>query len=155
LIDAFAAARTRDGRLKLMIVGTGATTELIDLVRARGLEAVTQIEEFVPADALNAAFNASDIGVWPRQPAITIQQAMASGLYVVLPQNDWVSHLLDERTGAYVSAQADVAEIAGAIETAASSFGAGAERRVRAETNQAFSGDALARLLLRDSALGD
>lgn len=153
LVDAFASAHSRDNRFKLLIVGTGRTTELAGLIRERGLEEVTKVEEFVPADALNAVFNAADIGVWPRQPAITIQQSMASGLFPVLPFNDWVRHLLVSDTGLYVSRQADSDELAQAIQTAAASLGDADARRGRATQNQVFSGDALARRLLSDSVL--
>jgi glycosyltransferase involved in cell wall biosynthesis len=43
---------------------------------------------------LRAAFSSFDIGLWSRA-AITIQQAMGTGLPVVLPQHRSVSHLLD------------------------------------------------------------
>ena len=60
-----------------------------------------RLEPFVSTQRMNALMNAADIAVWPSTPAITMQQAMGTGLWVVLPQSDIVSHLLDPSTGAY------------------------------------------------------
>ncbi len=50
---------------------------------------------------INAYLNAADIGVWPRQPAVSIQEAMGTGIFVVLPRTNEVSHLLREGSGQY------------------------------------------------------
>jgi glycosyltransferase involved in cell wall biosynthesis len=56
-------------------------------------------------EEMRALFSACDLGFWPRA-AISIQQAMGTGLPVVLPRKPNVSHLLlGGRNGWYVEAE--------------------------------------------------
>jgi glycosyltransferase involved in cell wall biosynthesis len=47
---------------------------------------------------LRAHYNAADLGVWTRE-TITIQEAMGTGLRVLLPRTTALSHLIDEGIG--------------------------------------------------------
>lgn len=99
LVRAFDKLADDTPEARLLIVGNAEGPEA-DLVR----EAIASsphngriiVVPLVPADELNALFNASDLGTWPFQPAVTIQQAMGSGLPVVIPNNEIVSHLVRE-----------------------------------------------------------
>ncbi len=50
---------------------------------------------FLNRKELNEVYCAADIGIWPGIPSNTIQEAMASKVAVILPQNDIVGHLID------------------------------------------------------------
>jgi glycosyltransferase involved in cell wall biosynthesis len=67
-------------------------------------------------EEMRRVFSASDLGFWP-QAAITIQQAMGTGLPVVLRQRPTVSHLLQPgKNGWYVGKRETIAQaLAGAI----------------------------------------
>ena len=60
-----------------------------------------QILPFLRHKELNAYLNAADIGIWPYQVAVSIQEAMGTGIYLVLPHTDLVNHLLREGSGQY------------------------------------------------------
>lgn len=98
---------------------------------------------------LNGFLNAGDLGTWPHLPAITIQQALGTGLYVVLPQNRQVGHLIaNESVGRYFDP--DVSRgLAQGVATALSNVDVSpAARRLRASRNGWLSADNLARGLL-------
>jgi glycosyltransferase involved in cell wall biosynthesis len=72
-------------------------------------------------DEMRELFSGCDLGFWP-QAAITIQQAMGTGLPVVLPRKRNLSHLLVEgRNGWYVDANAEAGDV---IEVACAEVGA-------------------------------
>lgn len=56
--------------------------------------------EMVGSKELNRLFNASDIGIWLKAGA-SIQQAMGTGLQVLLPDNNNVNHLVNEKVNGY------------------------------------------------------
>lgn len=150
--------------LRLHIVGidasSAAASRARDLVRSLGLEAVVTFEEFVSSAELNSAFNGADLGVWPVMPAITIQQAMGTGLPVLLPMNDLVSHLLAApESGQFYRPQEPLARsLRLAVSEAIRAFSGGTGnrddvRRRRAEANEWLSSTALARRVLADANL--
>ena len=103
LVDAAAEVRKTHPNLRLVLVGMDTTVTsklLLERIDSVGLSAVTITRNFVPAPELNSIFNASDVGVWPAMPAITIQQAMGTGLTVVIPSNGFTSHLFGVQTSA-------------------------------------------------------
>lgn len=96
-----------DDRLRLILVGADSspfTQRLIEQIQGSRHRGRIIVEPFVDAEALNGIFNAADIAVWPKNPAITIQQAMGTGLAVVLPRNDLVGHLIRPEAGEYFEA---------------------------------------------------
>lgn len=52
--------------------------------------------------ALHKIYCASDVGIWPGIPSITIQEAMACGVALIVPNNEIVGHLVDYN-GFYIS----------------------------------------------------
>jgi len=50
---------------------------------------------FLQRDELRAVYSACDIGIWPGMPSITIQEAMACRVALILPDDDIVGHLID------------------------------------------------------------
>ena len=91
--------------LRLLLIGASETNycrRLCEWISSTPqLKKTVQVLPFLDHKELNAYLNAADIGVWPRQPAVTIQEAMGTGIYLVLPRTDQVSHLLREGSGQY------------------------------------------------------
>lgn len=96
VIEAVRLANENGLRTRLAIVGIDGYEQsraLTEFARQQLGKSVI-LQPFQDATGLNRAFNGADIGVWPAMPAITIQQAMGTGLYVVIPGDDTVSHLI-------------------------------------------------------------
>lgn len=56
---------------------------------------------FIGQDEMASVFNACDVAIWPKNPGITIQQALGTGIFVLLPDSDTVSHLVGKGNGRY------------------------------------------------------
>jgi glycosyltransferase involved in cell wall biosynthesis len=156
LIGAFETAADTDQSLRLLLVGADrseAAEEIRGISHASRHRDRIQIHGFADATELNATFNASDVAVWPRNPAITIQQAMGTGAFVVLPVNNLVGHLShpDDGTGHYYNPGpgSEIASLSDALTTATRStdFSVSA-RSARVHANRWLSADALAADLL-------
>ncbi len=95
---------------------------------------------------LNALFNASDIGCWPIMPAVTIQQAMGTGLPVVLPRNNMVGHLLrEEGSGLYYAPSVeDTRPLANALQDGLGLVVENCSRSALASSNQWLSSQQIA-----------
>lgn len=160
LVEAFSRLASRHPGLKLLVVGADDSPYSREL-KAQidsdpNLSKLIIIMGFVDATELNAIFNAADIGVWPRMPAITIQQAMGTGLKVVLPENDWVGHLILPGSGTYFneSNDSDPLRIEMAI---ASQLGGGCgatDRKQRADVNAWLGVDRVTSSLLQAAGVG-
>ncbi|WP_313715802.1 glycosyltransferase [Arsenicicoccus bolidensis] len=94
----------QDGKkVRLLLVGLDdgdASMALRKQISTEQLDGMITAIPFANHARLNALFNAADLGTWPAMPAITIQQAMGTGLRVLIPDNDFVQHLVrDANTG--------------------------------------------------------
>ena len=111
-----------------------------------GLERRVTFLPFIGAEELNRYYNAADFGVWPTMPAITIQQAMLTGLPVVIPKNSFTSHLFQERSNTVdIPAGTDI------VASLVTAFGSTTKVCPRAEAaaeNSWFSADSLAEKIL-------
>ena len=161
LMEAFGRLASRRAGLKLLVVGADDSPysrELRAQINADpGLSKLVTVMGFVDATELNAIFNAADIGVWPRMPAITIQQAMGTGLNVVLPENDWVGHLIRPGSGVYFN-ESDDNDSLGMERAIASQLGGdlgASDRRKRVDVNAWLGADRVARLLLQAAGIAD
>ena len=93
LIWAFSSIARHRTNVHLLLVGADSSTyskQIGEMCRSSPFGQRMHVQPFTDAAGLNAAFNGADLGVWPRNPAITIQQSMGTGLPVVLPRNDLV-----------------------------------------------------------------
>lgn len=159
LIESVARLSTDHPKLKLVVVGDDGSRHSRELHQEVADHAVGDRVRFLPfanTGRLNALFNAADVGVWPRNPAITIQQALATGLSVVLPKNDLVGHLLRPGTGRYFEPEpgAEVDRLTIAVATALAETDLGPlARRERSGTNDWLSADSLAQRLLASAGL--
>lgn len=157
LIAAFTRIAHDEPRMRLVVVGDDGSAHSQDLqreVRARSMQDRVDFLPFADAQRLNAVFNVADIGVWPRNPAITIQQALATGLTVILPDNDLVGHLIRPGAGRYFSLKegVEVEQLTSALKASVSETDFGPEsRRRRADINSWLSADSLARRLLEQA----
>lgn|GEM_PF-3490139 len=158
-LDITAAAVGRASALgidaRLLVVGdddSQLSRSEIDRARAMpNMENRVTTVGFADSARLNAIFNASDVGVWPTMPAITIQQSMGTGLAVTLPNNDQVSHLLRPGAGSYFNPNQDESQI---IDNIVDTFPKVAEessqRFRRARLNDWLNSDSLSRNIMRD-----
>ncbi len=154
LISAFTSIAAQRSDVHLLLVGADSSDyagQIGETIRTSPLRHRMHVLPFTDAAGLNAVFNGADLGVWPRNPAITIQQAMGTGLPVLLPQNSLVGHLIKPGSGHYF----DLDETRGeeslthgldhALGHTAFSMAA---RRDRARTNRWLGADSLAHELL-------
>lgn len=156
LIDAFLWRHEANANSRLLLVGAD-TTEYAQSVRRAAtthpvLRKSVRIMPFMGQSELNRIFNAADIGVWPSMPAITIQQAMGTGLVVAIPKTPWVSHLIRGETGAYFEPDPRTSGTLGAALVRAEALLTSA-REARATANRWFGADATARQLLHDAGI--
>lgn len=111
LVKAFEDLARTDPTIHLAILGLSretASEDLRTLVEASRFRDRITLLDFADSHQLRRLFNAADVGVWPRMPAVTIQQAMGTGLPVVLPHNAIVSHLIsNDQVGRYFSEDGD------------------------------------------------
>lgn len=153
LLTAFRAAAADRPRLRLALAGADDSPYAQHLRRQVAddplLAQRTVFVGFLDTEGLNGFLNAGDVGVWPKLPAVTIQQAMGTGLFVALPRNDWVGHLVrDDSVGVYFDADRPGA-LADAIGEAVSQVEREPGRRSeRAEANLWLSAQGAAARLL-------
>jgi glycosyltransferase involved in cell wall biosynthesis len=85
-------AKQLDGPMHVVVVGNGPQEymERLDAIAARpGLRGrVIFIRRFLDRSNLNEVFNGADVGVWPAEPSNVIQEALAAGLPIVVPDRN-------------------------------------------------------------------
>ena len=160
LVQGFSRLASRHAGLKLLVVGADESAysqEFKAQIDADSiLSKLVSVMAFVDATELNSIFNAADIGVWPKIPAITIQQAMGTGLKVVLPKNDLVGHLVLPDSGTYFNEldDSDSTRIEMAIASQLSDGWGDTDRRQRADINAWLGADMITSALLQEAGLG-
>lgn len=86
-------------KLKLLLVGktfqSSYDEELKDLICKLSLKERVVFQDFAPSAKLATYFQAADIAVYPGSPSISIQEAMGSGLPIILPSHTayWKDYL--------------------------------------------------------------
>lgn len=155
LLDAMETSHI-DERTRIIIVGADSSEDsraLRDRATRSHASSRVRILGFASAVRLNALFNAADLGIWPSMPAITIQQAMGTGLPVALPHNDLVGHLVrDSNHGLFMASNPTGMDVANAIQTSARRFPPLiAERQARAQHSAWLSSTAIAEKLMLDT----
>lgn len=91
LIEALNKAIQDNSKLKLLLIGNGPSdymTYLKGLVSKYHLDERVIIKDFVPNSELSKYFNIADVGVWPGDPSITVIEAVATGLPIIIPKDD-------------------------------------------------------------------
>lgn len=160
IIEAFERLAAHQPDAQLLFVGADDSLfahEIREMSSSSRYRGQIRVEGFLGSVQLNGAFNAADIGVWPIQPAISIQQTLGTGLLVCLPDNDLVGHLIRPGAGRYFvrGSHGDaVGAITDALMTLATEDRTDARRMDRSTQNSILSVDsAVATILTR--TLGD
>jgi glycosyltransferase involved in cell wall biosynthesis len=102
LIEAFAKLDNRSGSSKLLIVGSGDVSyerELREMCRSMNLSNVVVFVKSVHRKRLPQFYAASDVAVWPGVPSISIMEAAAMGLPVIMEQSLLTTHLVASEIG--------------------------------------------------------
>jgi len=103
LIEAIKYVSERKPAVKLLIIG-GGTREymnyLKNLVNRLGITDKVIFMDFVPNKELPKYYNAGDIGVWPGNCSITVLEAVATGLPVIIPNKDLNYKILSDNNAA-------------------------------------------------------
>jgi glycosyltransferase involved in cell wall biosynthesis len=99
LIKAFEKVCEEYPNIYLLLLGSGSEEYIIklkDMINSAGLDSNVIFKNFVPNSELSKYYNAADIGVWPGDPSITVIEAVATGLPVIIPKNDPAYQVLVE-----------------------------------------------------------
>lgn len=125
-VDVMTAAMRRVPKLRAMLVGIreghAESRRILGLIDQSGFKDRFVCLPFASREELPRLYNAADFGVWYMQPSVTIQEAMGTGLYMVLTDAATVSHLvLDPLTGRYFS-EWDFERLKGLVTETAEAF---------------------------------
>jgi glycosyltransferase involved in cell wall biosynthesis len=103
LVRAFHAVASKRDDVYLLLLGNGpeAYMQRIQLLAARS-DASSRIvfKDFVLNSELPLYYNAADLGVWPGSHSITVIEAVATGLPVILPEEDLAYGILFKKEAA-------------------------------------------------------
>lgn len=91
LIEALSAVVQKKDGVKLLLIGNGKKDymdKIKKLTYDKNLQDRVTFIDFVPYKELPQYYNAADIGVWPGTPTITIIEAIATGLPVIITAGD-------------------------------------------------------------------
>jgi glycosyltransferase involved in cell wall biosynthesis len=105
-VKVMAAAMRRTSALRAMLIGfrenDAECARVLSLIETTGLRRRFIYLPFASREALPRLYNAADFGTWHLQPSVTIQEAMGTGVYMLLPDSPTVSHLVvDPDSGRY------------------------------------------------------
>jgi glycosyltransferase involved in cell wall biosynthesis len=105
-VEVMAAAMRQTSALRAMLIGfrekDAECARVQSLIEATGLGSRFIYLPFASREELPRLYNAADFGTWYLQPSVTIQEAMGTGVYMILTNNPTVSHLVvDPETGRY------------------------------------------------------
>jgi glycosyltransferase involved in cell wall biosynthesis len=118
LIDALHVLRKEFSTIRLLLIGGGTEAYLHTIrkrVHAYGLEGSVLFVDFVKNMDLNRYYNAADIGIWPGTASITVLEAIAAGLPVIIPASDTSYGILFDHTCALGFQKDDAASLTEAI----------------------------------------
>jgi glycosyltransferase involved in cell wall biosynthesis len=103
LVEAFHAFASKRDDIYLLLLGNGgeAYMQRIRTLATRS-DASSRIlfKDFVSNSELPLYYNAADLGVWPGNPSITVIEAIATGLPVILPEEELAYGLLFKKDAA-------------------------------------------------------
>ena len=101
LINAFSELKEKN--TKLMIIGTGDSLymqELKSLAKSNGIDDRCLFTGFIKKNRIKKFFSASDVGVWPGNNSVSIIEAMACRLPIVMVDLQ-LTHLVGYGNGLY------------------------------------------------------
>lgn len=114
LIKAFDKVLHEYAHVKLLLLGNGSDLYmdwLKDLVNSYHINDNVFFINFVDNDELSKYYNAADIGVWPGDHTITSIEAIATGLPIIVPENDLAYNILFENNAAIGFTRGDISSL--------------------------------------------
>jgi len=102
LLNAAAPLIDKHRNVKVLLIGNAPKEymdKLLQLVDKYKIRRNVLFYPFQHKTMLPEFYNAGDVGVWPGQDSITIVEAMATGLPVILPRSDRNLHYLEYKNG--------------------------------------------------------
>jgi len=102
LVEAAAELMKNHSSLKVLIVGNGSPSYIEKLkqdIKAKHLEDRFIWHDVVPNKELYKFYSAADVAVWPHGPSISIREAMACSLPIIINENSAVTDLVDYNNG--------------------------------------------------------
>lgn len=102
--------RTRDN-FRILYVGGGSnqyTNYLKLIVNHLNISPSVLFHPAVHRTELPSFYSAADFAIWPGHHSISIIEAMSTGLPIIIPQSEWMDHLLKFENG-FSYAEGDVA----------------------------------------------
>lgn len=112
ILGALGSLRKTCSKLRMFLVGF-TDDEYSEYLRREinnsELKRYVHSVSFASHSRLRSLYNAADLGLW-LSPSITIQEAMGTGLPVLLKRSGIVSHLLDKENGYYYDSLEEIPE---------------------------------------------
>jgi glycosyltransferase involved in cell wall biosynthesis len=115
IVDELNSEGTKLDYLIIGLTGDEASTSLKNSVANATNKQAFKTLEFQPREALVGYYNAADVGYWPNA-AISIFEALGTGLPLVLPDKQNISHILRSNIDGTYAAQSNT-EIKAALKT--------------------------------------
>ena len=97
LIEAAGNLTTKHDNIKVMLVGSGSQSYIEELkqdIKTKNLEGTFVWHEAMPNNQLYRIYSAADAAVWPIGPSISMREAMACNLPIIISEESAVSELV-------------------------------------------------------------
>lgn len=105
VIDAIEPLSEKGIPFKYVLIGffeNEYSKQLKDYISSKKLESSVLMLPFIDRKQMVNYYNMADVGLWT-QAAISIFEGLGTGLFLLLPQKNNVSHILNLKTGSYYS----------------------------------------------------
>jgi glycosyltransferase involved in cell wall biosynthesis len=99
---------------KLLLLGNGPKNymdQLVNLSLNLGIKNNIIFTDFVPNNELPKFYNAADIGIWPGDHSITAIEAVATGLPIIVPNDDLAYKILFDNGSAIGYTRGDITSL--------------------------------------------
>jgi len=100
--------------VRLLLLGDGPIhymEKLKRLIKLLKIQKNVVQKGFVPNDELPKWYNASDLGIWPGNPSITVIESIGTGLPVIVPRGDLAYKILFDNDAAIGFRRGDVIDL--------------------------------------------
>lgn len=148
VIDAMATLVSRGHKFKYVLIGFTEhkySQELKDYITSKELNDTVVTLPFISRSETNDYYNMADIGLWTRA-AISMFEGLATGLFVMLPAQKNVSHILEGNRGAYFSPESLLKD----LEESIKNYDSSTKKMIAEIAKSKFSFDAIAQKLIEN-----
>ena len=146
VIDAMATLVSRGYKFKYVLIGFTEhkySQELKEYITSKELNDAVITLPFISRSETNDYYNMADIGLWTRA-AISMFEGLATGLFVMLPAQKNVSHILDGNKGVYFTLESLQED----LEESIKNYDSSAKKTIAGIAKSKFSIDAIAQNLI-------